>query len=228
MSSQKYYKFKSCDQFQFVLDILIHNQFFCSDLNSFNDPLESNLGYVTSEREGKINKLFEVYKNEIKSNQFREEFFKNRVLCFTTNIDSHLMWCHYANAFTGVAIEFELLRNSGKAEKVSYGQFLPFINESEINESWTEEEVDNFRIRKTLLNKQLHWKYEDEYRIITKENFVPVKVTKVIMGYKIDENFKKILELLCSDTALSIPLCIVGIGDEGIDADFYEVTGWYK
>lgn len=225
---KKYYKFKSCNQFEFILDIIINKRLFCSDLHSFNDPFESNLGLIFSESKGGISNLLQVYKSKEKIEKLKQKFLENRVLSFTTNIDSHLMWCHYANAFTGIAIEFELLKESDIPEKVSYGQFVASMNESEVNPCWTEEEFESFRIRKTLLNKQYHWEYEDEYRIITKDKFIPIKVTKVIMGFKINDNYKKNLELLCSPEALNIPLCITGIGDEGVDPDCYSPTNWYK
>ena len=110
-----------------------------------------------------------------------EKINQYRILSLSANARSPLMWAHYANNYAGVCFEFELDINLNNIHKVSYidHQFDTLYEPSD----------DEFykAIEKSLVFKSKNWSYEEEYRLITKENkqFLDnIKLTGIIIGHK--------------------------------------------
>lgn len=83
------------------------------------------------------------------------------VLCFSTIVDSILMWSHYCRDHQGVCLGFKWSVRTpffGKAQQVKYRSKLPVVD---VYNTPQEKQIEQ-----VFLTKFLAWKYENEWRII--------------------------------------------------------------
>ncbi len=95
-------------------------------------------------------------------------------------LNSQLMWGHYANAGLGIVIEVEV-NNCKNIKEVVYSDKYDALNS----------------IEEILTHKTIEWKYEHEYRYLTKEgDGVEGEITKIYFGtpYKKLGNYNNIKE----------------------------------
>lgn len=91
---------------------------------------------------------------------------------------SPMMWGHYANSCKGVCIEIDSDRlildsNNMWADKVEYTDFIPMIILNNNYEFKNKNDICAFinnNIHEFFYKKHFHWKYENEYRIISNEH----------------------------------------------------------
>ena len=80
------------------------------------------------------------------------------ICCFTTKIDSTLMWSHYADHHKGICLEFATNNDVVCAAlKVEYCDEYPFLD---LSDDSAEQNL------LPLISKSSNWAYEDEYRLI--------------------------------------------------------------
>jgi hypothetical protein len=118
---------------------IIENGFYCSDFLKFNDM---NEGVFT------INQInYDI--DLLKKQQYKICSFSGE-----NALNSHLMWGHYANAGMGIAIEVEVSGlKCNQINQVKYSNSTFDLN--------TTDEI--------LMRKSEEWKYEDEFRYISKD-----------------------------------------------------------
>jgi hypothetical protein len=101
--------------------------------------------YVRKHTEGTQQAIFERY----------------RVYCLCPNVDSLLMWAHYADRHCGICLEFDV-RNETicGAQEVQYFEQFPMTRQysNDLNENLL-----------PLLAKGKHWEYEHEFRLVAQE-----------------------------------------------------------
>ncbi len=116
-----------------------------------------------------------------------------KIACFSEDIESILMWSHYADSHKGFALEYNLKNYVGKCDicgkncdKSHYEMFYPvrYINERfdvtplltyianyEIFSYQFDRPIipidDQFIVQKALLNKSTDWSYEKEWRLMS-------------------------------------------------------------
>ena len=89
-----------------------------------------------------------------------------RIYCLTSRLDSVLMWSHYADQHKGICLEFDVTRDPiGRAYKVLYSEVLPAIGPDTLVDS-------KAMVDSVLLTKARAWCYEDEYRILARDESV--------------------------------------------------------
>lgn len=172
----KLYKFRSLENFDRIVDILVNKRFYLSKWNNLNDPMEGYFHYIIFDTD--MN-----YKDKIE--RFISDKNELRICSFTNTYYPILLWAHYANQHKGITIEVTL--NSKEYEnlfKVKYGKNIPALN---------------FDLNPTpydvLSSKIKHWSYEREYRIIDKEEFISIgEITGVYFGIKTDNYQKTIIK----------------------------------
>ncbi|MBV1700619.1 MAG: hypothetical protein KGQ46_02220 [Hyphomicrobiales bacterium] len=200
----KAYKFRSASQIQFALDIMLNSRLFCSDWRKLNDPMEGIFAYSTHGHDSEIQNLVKGIGNAKSA---------YKICSLSENFQSHLLWAHYAGGFDGVAIEIELPEDSENIRKIDYRGVFAFLHMDKIK---TEDEAT----RKILFSKYKEWQYEREIRILSNHDYYQLAqpVRKIIVGQRMQKALSEALQIVCE--ARNIEFCRVGIGDEGIDADF--------
>lgn len=203
----KAYKFRSTQQLPFALDIIINGRLRCSDWRTLNDPMEGRFVYsyrATDEQDFKeqVSEII-VHKQQLK------------VCSLSKTFDCHLLWAHYANGFDGMAIEVELPDAAPAIKQVNYGGvFAPVSFDSPILPEVVAEQV--------LSSKYHEWRYEQEVRILQRDEWyhLPKPVRRVIVRHRVHPAVFEALQIVCEEK--DVEVCRVGIGDEGIDADWVE------
>jgi len=168
--SQTFYKYKSFDNFEFVLDLLLRERLYASSYDELNDPMEGVID------------INETISNELLPN-WKSILLKLKICCFSKDPNNSLLWAHYADGGRGILVEFEV-PNGTPCYKVNYSR-KPKLGKSQLT-------IDN--AMDILKYKDKAWKYEREYRcILEDEQYLNIKVKKVYLGPKVSEDRKKLL-----------------------------------
>ncbi|CAG34903.1 DUF2971 domain-containing protein [Desulfotalea psychrophila] len=178
----KLYKFRSLDNLEFVLDILLNQRLYCSSYDSLNDPLEGLFYTIISPRGNQ--KRVRQYKSIDDLPTFNSDL---KICSLSKSLEDIRMWSHYANGHTGVAIEIEFSDYEADVTEVNYDSGLK-KHGTTILAGATPNEV--------LSYKTEHWRYENEYRIIGQDEYYPIKgrVTAVYFGVRASDFHKDILK----------------------------------
>ena len=172
------YKYVSATTLEYILNGSIR----FTQPGGFNDPFELALEVYnpTLNEDEKVNIQFDVlsqddlinkylldkdFQDDNCSDVFSRELISNLnkeigILCLSKNSDSHLMWAHYADEYSGAVIEFDESHEyfSGLTE-VKYEKDRPIIHMNYFLENKTIP-ISNLCIKPDI------WSYEKEFRII--------------------------------------------------------------
>lgn len=86
-----------------------------------------------------------------------------RIYCLTPHPDTLLMWSHYSDKHRGICLEFDAGQAViGGAYQVIYNETFPALDVLRLGPT-----LDVFQI---LVNKSSAWHYEDEYRILARDD----------------------------------------------------------
>ena len=125
------------------------------------------------------------------------------IVCLSEECDSILMWSHYAGEHKGVCFEFtravdNCLGDIELCSPVKYDTHYPIID---LGRLLLNQDGETLKIM--MYTKSEEWAYEKEWRLITpqgdKECPWPVPISRVILGIKIEDQFKSKIETLCQE-----------------------------
>ena len=166
---------------------VIYDQYLTfSEPRDFNDPLDSR--YC----------LEQVQEKEIK-----KVLSDIKIRCFSSGENAEplntLMWAHYAENHTGVAIEYEFLPD-----------FMNRINKEFFFNSvkYSQTLIHNMHLIefkdyvKAFFTKDPYWQYENEYRLLTFKDKLEngyklnncIKLKSITFGYKTSNEYKKLIK----------------------------------
>lgn len=179
------YKYRTLDNFQFLLDILINNRLYAAKFDSMNDPME---GVYTTK--------------ELVAEEFHQQLKKDlgdiKLCSLSTEKDSPLMWAHYAAGNRGCVIGVEL-----PADTIPVPVKYDGPSVIDINRQMASAE----RARRVLSYKNDFWEYESEVRTFVENGiYQAVVVKEITFGEKADKTakaiIKKILAKMSPDVAV--------------------------
>jgi len=219
------FKFKPIQtykQLKWFLDIINKRQLYYPKPSELNDPMEANSVYYSLAIAGSGN-VFEGGKTHSVIVDRQEEF---RIMSFSTNPCSPLMWAHYSNEFKGCCLVFSTEKAFVDVEPVIYSYNHFYYGA----ESPTDELYD--AIHESFLFKNADWSYENEWRLIRRqdENIVHFddELIGVIIGNKLKPSYKRRIIKCCDSCGIACFLtyvmnaknCIQFIPAE-LDYDYY-------
>lgn len=202
------YKFKGAAQADHIFDILLNRRLYCAPAALLNDPMEGSFVY-SYRGDGEANSAKNL------AGAVAKELEPLRVCSLSATFDAHLLWAHYASGFNGVAIEVELPDNHADIRPVTYrGVFGHF--------GYAKDACSETTARDIIFSKYQEWEYEREIRIVSKNEWFHLEnpVRMLIAGPRMHPALFDALQIICERQR--IPFHRVGIGDEGIDADFVD------
>jgi len=164
-TSPPYYKYRSIENWHFLLDIFVNKRLHAAPFASLNDPMEGQSYYVNGKARGDV-------RSAIASR--REQW---NICSLTPHVNSSLMWAYYASGHRGIAIGVELERpkKDDIRRPVEYDSHV-FVRPEEARHSLDE-------VATTILfRKQSLWGHEDEFRVLTRRQHVAVKIVEVHFG----------------------------------------------
>lgn len=197
------YKFRSAQNIEFALDIILNRRLFCADWRSLNDPMEGMFAYSTKAKTPEVERVVKGIGDEKQ---------RYKVCSLSADFQSHLLWSHYAGGFDGLAIEVDLPDNDPNVQRVEYRGVFAFVDVDNIHSPYD-------AARQILLSKYQEWSYEREIRVLSNNPFYELQapICRVIAGHRMNPALLETLMIVCDREG--IELCTVGIGDEGLDAD---------
>jgi hypothetical protein len=207
----KLYRYGSLKNPEYLREVLLDNKIYCTCPFDFNDPFDCRPRVVVGNTTNELKAAQKVVENilkkrstlerpsrkkeakrilrEIKTSKGITEAFESLlgragVFCLTGKRDNLLMWAHYADKHRGFCLEFEASPPGSffsNAEPIQYEKDYPTVRMFTADkEDWGKE---------SFLTKFIEWKYEDEWRLTSRElghlAFPPELLTGIILGCKI-------------------------------------------
>lgn len=176
------YKYRSLENLERFLDIVIDNKLYGALYKEMNDPMEGYFQYSPDVDKSVLTGIWEG-KN------------KRYICSLSKKSNIGLMWTHYANENKGCCIEVEVTSKTWERLDVEYKKTI-----TNLSETTTIEDI--------LKVKASMWEYEQEVRYLspvianTKKSNpqLMVRIHRIIFGYKVKikkyNRFKKIISAL--------------------------------
>ena len=189
----KLYKFRSLENLEFTLDILLNQRLHCALFEKLNDPLEGVFMWVFSGGGTLAGSALNehalggsiVMKTPTSISELH--LFGDRKVCsLSASLNDVRLWSHYADGHTGIAIEIDIDESDSALHKVEYVDTLKEFSASILGGPRSEE---------VLKLKTTHWSYEHEYRIISSDDFYSVdgRITGIYLGLRTSELLRQAL-----------------------------------
>lgn len=177
-SNEILYKYRTIDNLEFFLDILLNNRLYAASFKDMNDPME---GVYVYRNGGSIDERIR--------NIIYGEKEKLKICSLSKNKNILLMWSHYAGGGRGIVIGLRV------KDKPSY-----IIKEVEYVNNLSTVEQYTYDVTEHILSKKLSaWKYEEEVRILTREGkYINIEIEEIIIGAKMKNDKAKMIKQLIS------------------------------
>lgn len=163
------YKYRSLENLERFLDIIIDKKLYGALYNEMNDPMEGYFQY-----DPRVNKSTASYIFNGKGKRY--------ICSLSRNPNIGLMWTHYADENQGCCLEVEVTSKSWERLDIDYSEQIPVL-------------TDNMTVQDVLKVKAKMWEYEQEVRYLSKQYSpkanrpkLSVRINKVIFGYKVKNN----------------------------------------
>ncbi len=138
------------------------------------------------------------------------------VFCFSASAEDPVLWSHYADKHTGVAIEVDYLLST--IHKVEYTDSRPTIDANRVNDPVYISNTAGVSVQKLVTTKSLGWSYEKEWRGYVNISECELRdghyfkaipsdfVTRVILGARCTLDSAEISSEISKHTTESIPV----------------------
>lgn len=184
------YKFRSManESARHTLQIIETNQLHCSNWGRLNDPMEGMFEF--NSEHGLHQEIIPRIIDEKRS---------YRVCSLSLAIGSHLMWAHYADGFKGLAIAIEIKTSDPALEEVQYRSSMTYAL------NFRTDQNENSFARRILTSKHSDWNYEQEFRILSNEEyFERFKIRHVTFGARMSTEKQQRVAQICKRRNIEI------------------------
>lgn len=184
------YKFRPSEPLGHLVDILLEMRLYCAPYNELNDPFEGQfieelinishpmaLIYMLTKgmplSYSQVDRTMNIKKSVQDLSASKTDL--PRICSLTSSHSDVRMWSLYASGHNGVAFELNFDGCDIKTHEVIYEPTL---------KKWSTGPLTVPSHEEVLTRKTEHWRYEQEYRIFTKEEYVSVanRIRRVILG----------------------------------------------
>lgn len=160
------YKYRSLENMERFLDIIIDKKLYGALYNEMNDPMEGYFQY-----DPKVDKGTASYILNGKGKRY--------ICSLSRKPNIGLMWTHYAAENQGCCLEVEVTSKSWERLDIDYSEQIPVL-------------TDNMTVQDVLKVKAKMWEYEQEVRYLSRQYSpranrpkLSVRINKIIFGYKV-------------------------------------------
>ena len=171
------YKYRSLQNFENFLDILLCNRLYGAHYDKLNDPMECSFH--------DMNFTPELIKS------LRYERRKLLICSLSKNMNNNLLWSHYADGHRGVCIKLKVRKTDlWQRKEVSYVESMPNIPTSTQTKDI---------LPKLFGIKAQFWSYEEEVRYVksaekSQSPYLPITPVAVYLGYQISSKHKTLIK----------------------------------
>ncbi|MGH7469579.1 MAG: DUF2971 domain-containing protein [Longimicrobiales bacterium] len=177
MTARLLYKYRSLDNWKFVLDILMNRRLYAASFETLNDPMEGRY----------------VYFGDEVSRQFRRAIVERqanwRICSLSCESRNTLMWSYYAAGHRGIALGVRVRPPASGSIQV---RPVRYDSECHIDSSKSDRPADDVAID-ILTQKQLAWRHEQEFRVFSSAPFVRVTVREIVLGCLVDPSDRELI-----------------------------------
>lgn len=175
-----YYKYRSLDNWRFLLDILLEKRLYAASFRDLNDPMEGRYHYQGDS-------VTRAFRSAIRAS--KDEW---RICSLSEHPKSTLMWSYYAGGHTGVVLGVNVKRRTGqRVRPILYDQTM-HVGSSRKSPSDVALEI--------LSQKQMSWSHEHEVRVFSRAPFVPVEIREVLLGCQTADADRELVKKLVRET----------------------------
>ena len=165
-----FYKYRSLENWKFVLDIVVNSRLHAAPFPSLNDPMEGRYYYF----------------GDTVARGFRKAIHNSRLrhnICSLSETKANtLLWSYYAAGHTGVAFGVQVATagtaRNVEVRRVRYDSGI-YIGPEAVRRSADLVALD------ILTQKQLPWEHEKEVRVFAATSFISVKLEELVLGCNI-------------------------------------------
>lgn len=198
--SGMFYKYRSLDNLDRFLSIIIDKKLYGALYSEMNDPME---GHFTCSGNG----------------LFKEKIVEAKNMTYICSLSSSgnigLMWTHYANENRGCCIEVEVTSKTWKEVEVRYSREMPEVKHSSC-------------VKDILGVKSEAWSYEQEIRFLSPETQkgktrprLTVRVNRIFLGFNVNRSLRSHLHKIIN--ALDPKIEVVDMQKEWLDYGYMSV-----
>ena len=180
MPPQTLYKYRSLTNWAPILDIIANERLYAAPFERLNDPMEGRYYYF----------------GDAVSAGFRKAIYKSKVklkICSLSAARSNtLLWSYYANGHTGVAFAVKVKKRRGSSLEVRPVTYDSWVS---IGAQELRQQPDKLALR-ILTQKQQPWAHEEEVRIFSRDTYVPITLTEILLGCNISDEDRELLTII--------------------------------
>jgi len=182
MPQSLYFKYRSLDNWKFIVDIFVNSRLYAAQFKTLNDPMEGRYYYKGDELSRAFRKMVREQKDEL------------RICSLSRDPLNTLMWSYYAGGHTGIVLGFKIRSPRSRLIKdVRYDSKMK-IGPQHAN-------LPPFELAQEILSqKQQNWIHEKEVRVFSRETFVPIELKEVRLGCKASSEDEELLKALLDKT----------------------------
>ena len=187
MAKQVLFKYRRLEPWEYLLDILAKDRLYASTFQSLNDPMEGIFTYSQDKEAPSFIK------------QMGDQMDRLRICSLSKRHNNTVMWSYYAAAHKGVVLEVDVNNDAKEVvdvREVTYARdnvFRGFIGSEAPMEA-----------RKVLSRKLTDWTHEQEVRVFSETDFVPVTLKALYLGCYMPDLHKELLRSMMERISPSI------------------------
>lgn len=171
------YKYRSIEQWKFLIDIISNQRLYASKYFELNDPMEGQYLYTDGVLHEKLVEALKSMKQKIK------------ICSLSQNPEHELMWAHYANGHNGIVIGANFDSRILNIRPIEYDGIVEITEQRDVVS--TEDALN------ILSHKSANWEYEQEHRVfLTEGEFVNCKIERILIGQRVPEADEQLVRTL--------------------------------
>jgi hypothetical protein len=177
------YKYKSPPPFEYIADILMNERLYCGPYHRTNDPFEGV--FIESIQMGQSRFSAVTTPDDLIA---PEDALQACVCSLSSDGSSALLWSLYAQRLEGVCFEIDCTDLTPAPHEVIYTTDIPVFDKPGFAPS----------VAYALSHKRKEWQFEQEYRIITENEYASIQggLRRVILGPRCNKTIEEAIRRL--------------------------------
>lgn len=159
------YKYRSLDNWKFVVDAIANSRLYAATFDALNDPMEGRYYYFGADV----------------SREYRRAIFESRkqrrICSLSKTCTNTLLWSYYGGGHKGIALGVEVQTNRRRdplVRDVTYDSSVGVHGKSGRSADAAALDI--------LTQKQWAWHHEQEVRVFTDKPYVAVHLKELVLG----------------------------------------------
>jgi hypothetical protein len=189
MRRPTFYKYRAVEPWDYLLDILLYKRLYAASFQTLNDPMEGMFTYSQDQAAPSFIEQMVHHKT------------KFGICSLSKTHKSTVMWSYYAAAHKGLVLGLKVDKAAESVEAiedVTYAEdnvFRGFLGSDPRTEA-----------RKILCKKLTAWTHEQEVRVFSSGQFIPISLDSVYLGVMMSATHKALLRSLITQLDLEVTI----------------------